>query len=124
MEISHDNPKLVGMVERAREGKIVLPEFQRDFVWSRDGIADLLVSILKGYFVGTFLALRTDVDNNPFAVRSIQGVEKYPEDLRPELMLLDGQQRLTSLHYALAAPGIPLRGTKSSWRFFLNLNKL
>lgn len=124
MEISHDNPKLVGMVERAREGKIVLPEFQRDFVWSRDGIAELLVSILKGYFIGTFLALRTDVDNNPFAVRGIQGVEKHPEDLLPELMLLDGQQRLTSLHYALAAPSIPLRGTKSSWRFFLNLNKL
>lgn len=124
MEISHDNPKLVGIVERAREGRIVLPEFQRDFVWSRDGIAELLVSILKGYFIGTFLALRTDIDNNPFAVRAIQGVDKHSEYLRPELMLLDGQQRLTSLHYALAAPSIPLRGTKSSWRFFLNLSKL
>ena len=39
-------------------------------------------------------------------------------------MILDGQQRLTSLHYAFAAPDISLRGTKYPYRFFLDLNKV
>lgn len=124
MEITYDNPKLVGMVERAREGKVVLPEFQRDFVWSRDGITDLLVSILRGYFIGSFLVLNTDIESSPFAVRPVQGVNRHEDDLKPELMLLDGQQRLTSLHYVLAVPDIPLRNTKASYRFFLDLSKL
>ena len=82
MEIGYDRPKLLDMVQRAREGKIVLPEFQRSFVWRRDGITDLLVSILKGYFIGSFLMLRTDIDSNPFAIRTIEGVNKQPAELR------------------------------------------
>jgi hypothetical protein len=39
-------------------------------------------------------------------------------------MILDGQQRLTSLHYVFAAPEIPLRWTKYPYRFFLDLNKI
>jgi len=101
-----------------------LPRFQRNFVWGRDDITDLLVSILKGYFIGSFLMLRTDSDSTPFAPRPIQGVNLRPNDSRPDWMILDGQQRLTSLHYVFAAPNIPLRGTKYPYRFFLDLKKL
>ncbi len=62
------DPKMENLLEilkQAEEGKLVLPQFQRDFVWSRQDIKDLLVSLLNGYFVGTFLFLRTDPANPP-----------------------------------------------------------
>jgi hypothetical protein len=93
-------------------------------IWSRDDITDLLVSILKNYFIGSFLLLRTDVDSSPFAARPIEGVALDILNLRSDWMVLDGQQRLTSLHYVFAAPDIPLRGTKYPYRFFLDLNTL
>ena len=124
MDITPDKQKLISLIEGARSGKIILPRFQRNFVWSRDDITDLLVSILKGYFIGSFLMLRTDPDSSPFAPRPIQGVNLRPNALRPDWMILDGQQRLTSLHYVFAAPNIPLRGTKYPYRFFLDLKKL
>jgi len=65
MEIIPDKRKLVGLVEQAYEGKICLPDFQRDFVWPPDQIADLLRSILRGYFVGSLLLLRSDRGKPP-----------------------------------------------------------
>lgn len=53
MEIIPDKRKLIGVVEQGGHGKLCLPNFQRDFVWTRDEIADLLRSILRGYFVGS-----------------------------------------------------------------------
>jgi uncharacterized protein with ParB-like and HNH nuclease domain len=39
-------------------------------------------------------------------------------------MILDGQQRLTSLYYVFASPDIPLKGTTHSYKFYLDLNNL
>lgn len=124
MKTTPDNQKLLDLIHYARTGRIVLPQFQRNFVWSRDDITDLLRSILQGYFIGTFLLLRVDGDAVPFAMRPIEGVDLRIEDLRPDWMILDGQQRLTSLHYVFAAPNIPLRWTTYPYRFFLDLRKL
>lgn len=124
MKITPDNDSLLDLIKDARAGKIVLPQFQRNFVWSRDDITDLLTSILEGYFIGSFLLLRTDSDSVPFAMRALEGIEIREKDLRPDYMILDGQQRLTSLHYVFAAPEIPLRFTKYPYRFFLNLKKV
>lgn len=119
-----DNQKLLDLIQGARKGKIVLPQFQRNFVWSRDDVTALLASILEGHFIGAFLLLRTDSDSVPFAFRTLEGVDLPDEQVRPELMVLDGQQRLTSLHYVFAAPEIPLRWTKYPYRFFLDLRKV
>lgn len=124
MKITPDTHSLLDLVKDARAGKVVLPQFQRNFVWSRDDITNLLTSILEGYFIGSFLLLRTDSDNAPFAMRALEGIEIREKDLRPDYMILDGQQRLTSLHYVFAAPKIPLRLTKYPYRFFLDLKKV
>src|SRR5690606_18846924 len=124
MKTTPDNQQLMDLISYARKGKIVLPQFQRNFVWGRDDITSLLVSILEGHFIGSFLLLRTDVDNLPFAMRTIQGVDINSDQIRPEWMILDGQQRLTSLHYVFAAPEIALRWTKYPYRFFLNLRSV
>lgn len=124
MKTTPDNEKLLDLVDEARKGKIVLPQFQRNFVWSRDDITALLVSILEGHFIGSFLLLETESDNLPFAVRPLEGVVLSANGIRSDRMILDGQQRLTSLHYVFAAPDIPLRWTKYPYRFFLNLRKV
>lgn len=124
MEIIPDKRKLVGLVEQAFEGKICLPDFQRDFVWPPDQIADLLRSILRGYFVGSLLLLRCDRDKPPFSPTLLRGAKSIYTDPKPELLLLDGQQRLTSLIYALNAPDLPLKGTKLRRWFFIDLDLL
>jgi len=51
--VEHPYPELedvLSLVKRIYEGKVLLPEFQRNFVWSNQDIKDLLVSILNGYF--------------------------------------------------------------------------
>jgi uncharacterized protein with ParB-like and HNH nuclease domain len=75
MKTTPDNEKLLELIDDARKGKIALPQFQRNFVWSRDDITALLVSILEGHFIGSFLLLGADSDELPFAARLVQGVE-------------------------------------------------
>lgn len=124
MEIIPDKRKLVGLVEQAFEGKICLPDFQRDFVWPPDQIADLIRSILRRYFVGSLLLLRCDRDRPPFSPTLLRGAQSIYVDPKPELLLLDGQQRLTSLIYALTAPDLSLKGTKMRRWFFIDLDLL
>jgi hypothetical protein len=125
MHTTPDNQNLLELVRNARAGRLVLPQFQRNFVWSRDEVTELLKSVFQGHYIGSLLLLSTDKDNIPFAFRAIQGVDIKPEQCRPDAMILDGQQRLTSLHYAFSAPDDPyLRGTKQPYRFFLDLNQI
>lgn len=76
-----------------------MPEFQRDYVWSEEAVVSLLASIAKGYPVGALLLLERggEVDFQP---RAIEGVD-LPKGKQPDLLLLDGQQRMTSLYQVL-----------------------
>ncbi|MBN1572496.1 MAG: DUF262 domain-containing protein [Deltaproteobacteria bacterium] len=56
----HRFEKILDLIKNINDDKIVLPEFQRSFVWSNQDIKDFLVSILNGYFVGTILLLWKD----------------------------------------------------------------
>lgn len=121
-DIIPDKRRLIGLVEQAGEGKLCLPNFQRDFVWPRDGVADLLRSILRRYFVGSLLLLRCDPNNPPFEPVLLRGAKA--RETRPELLVLDGQQRLTSLLYALTAPDLSLKDSKRRRYFFVDLRRL
>lgn len=124
MEIIPDKRKLVGLVEHAYEGKLCLPNFQRDFVWPREGVADLLRSLLRRYFIGSLLLLRCDPQNPPFDPVVLRGAKPLFAKPRPEHLVLDGQQRLTSLLYALTAPELSLKDSKQARRFFIDLRML
>jgi hypothetical protein len=125
MDITTRDEPLKWLIEKVEAADIVLPEFQRSFVWRRNDVEDLLTSILKGYYIGSFILLCIDRDNVPFAPRPVEGLER---DLgRPQWMLLDGQQRLTSLYYVFHAPErekATLRNTSYRYHFFLDLNEL
>jgi hypothetical protein len=124
MEIIPDKRKVVGLVEQAYKGEICLPNFQRDFVWTREEVADLMRSIIRGYFIGSLLLLRCDKENPPFAPIFLRGAKSAYRDARPELLVLDGQQRLSSLMYALTAPDLSLKDSSQRRWFFLNLDLL
>ncbi|HEY2631901.1 MAG TPA: DUF262 domain-containing protein [Solirubrobacteraceae bacterium] len=124
MEIIPDKRKVVGLVEHAHEGKICLPNFQRDFVWTREEVADLVRSIIRGYFIGSLLLLRCDPNKPPFAPELLRGAEPPFKDARPEYLVLDGQQRLSSLMYALTAPNLSLKDSSTRRWFFVNLDVL
>ena len=124
MEIIPDKRKVVGLVEQAHEGKICLPNFQRDFVWAREEVADLVRSIVRGYFIGSLLLLRCEPTNPPFAPVFLRGAKPAYREARPELLVLDGQQRLSSLIYALTAPDLSLKDSSQRRWFFVNLDVL
>jgi hypothetical protein len=124
MEIIPDKRRVTGLVEQAHEGKICLPNFQRDFVWTREEVADLVRSIIRGYFIGSLLLLRCDANNPPFAPVFLRGSHAPVREPAPELLILDGQQRLSSLIYALTAPDLSLKDSSKRRWFFVNLDVL
>jgi hypothetical protein len=91
----------------------VLPDFQRDFVWEPGATQELIVSIANNYPAGSILRVRDA--KRTFAVREFEGAPRL--DGKPHTFLvLDGQQRLTSLYQAFYGVG--------EHRYYLDLRKL
>jgi hypothetical protein len=79
-------------------GKIQLPDFQRSWVWDEERIKGLIASISQAFPVGALMTLEVKPGAaDTFARRPIQGANVAPTTI-PEQLLLDGQQRLTSLY--------------------------
>src|SRR5690554_6114341 len=84
------------------DGKLQLPDFQRGWVWDDEHIRSLLVSIARSFPIGAVMLLETGGETR-FQMRPIEGVELGPHSEKlAELLILDGQQRLTSLTKVLS----------------------
>ena len=87
--------------------QLVLPDLQRDFVWSRDQIRLLMDSIMRGYPFGSLLFWQTrflEVPYRDFVTDFYSGIVFVPKNKpagTPLRMVLDGQQRLQSLYIAI-----------------------
>lgn len=105
-------------------GKIQLPDFQRGYKWEDERIRQLLVTILRGHPLGVVMLLRTGNDQIRFKPRPVEGVTLAP-GTAADLLLLDGQQRLTSLTQALAGNGVVAtqdsRGKKLTRRYYVHM---
>ncbi|ROQ97828.1 hypothetical protein EDE04_4339 [Streptomyces sp. 2132.2] len=102
--IFQTNPlQVLNIVTRIQNREIALPDFQRDFVWDSARTAELLGSIMSRYPVGTLLFWEQG-DGQPFASRSFDGAPNTSNN-QPSVLVLDGQQRLTSLYQALTGSG-------------------
>ncbi|XZT91245.1 GmrSD restriction endonuclease domain-containing protein [Acinetobacter baumannii] len=91
---------LSDILKKIVEGKLQLPDFQRGWVWDDAHIKSLLVSIARSFPVGAVMLLETGGDVK-FQVRPVENVELAKNDMEPEELILDGQQRLTSLTQVL-----------------------
>lgn len=106
--------ELVGMIER---GELRLPEMQRRYVWRSTRVRDLLDSLYRAYPSGAILLWETDevVPLQDFAVPQ----QKNP--YHSTRLLLDGQQRLTSLSAVIRGEPIIVRGRKKPIELLFNL---
>ncbi len=94
---------LTDLFARIDRGDLQLPDFQRSYAWDVDRIRALIVSVLRGYPVGSLLALDTRGEPMRFRPRPVSGAPDTGVD--PGLLLLDGQQRLTSLYHCMRGDG-------------------
>src|ERR1700728_77499 len=106
--------ELVSMIQR---GELRLPEMQRRYVWRSTRVRDLLDSLYRGYPSGAILLWETDeeVPLQEFAVAQ----EKNP--YQSTRLLLDGQQRLTSLWAVIRGKPVTVRGRKKPMELLFNL---
>lgn len=93
---SHDK-KLSELLTWVGQGKAQLPEFQRSWVWDDSKICKLIESITSGFPMGAAMFLEGHGDSVRFKCRRFTGVS-CPEDVSPDWLVLDGQQRLTTLY--------------------------
>lgn len=93
-----DQPRLSTLLDQIEGGRIQLPEFQRGWVWRDFGIRSLIASVTLSYPIGAVMFMETGGDMR-FATRPVEGAPD--RGVTPEKLILDGQQRLTSLFLAL-----------------------
>src|SRR3954454_17898779 len=90
------------LLDEIIEGKIQLPDFQRGWVCDDEHIRSLLVSVARSFSIGAVMLLETGGEAR-FQVRPVEGVS-LATDKQAERLILDGQQRLTSLLQVLRLP--------------------
>ena len=89
-----------GLIESIKRGAVALPDIQRPFVWPASKVRDLLDSMYKGFPVGYLLFWETGADPG---ARQIGVGDKQAV---PALLIVDGQQRLTSLYAVMTGSKI------------------
>lgn len=100
------------LLEEIHNGVSVLPEFQRDFVWDAPAVAELILSVASNFPAGSILRIRNS--KAYFASRRFDGAPA-PKST-PTFLVLDGQQRQTSLYQAFYGVGPN--------RFFIDIGML
>src|SRR5271166_2671357 len=107
--------ELVGMIER---GELRLPEIQRRYVWRSTRVRDLLDSLYRGYPSGAILLWETDEAVPLQEMAVTQQVNPYLSTR----LLLDGQQRLTSLSAVIRGTPVNVRGRRRPIEILFNLD--
>jgi hypothetical protein len=85
------------LLDDCQRGIIQLPDFQRSWVWDEDRIKSLIASVSRAFPVGALMSLDTGGPVN-FKPRPIEGAPIEARTVAPQSLLLDGQQRMTSLY--------------------------
>lgn len=94
-------PFLQDMLRNIGDGRIQLPDFQREWVWDDYHIRSIIASVSQSFPIGVVLALEAGDTDIRFKTRPLEGVDTQYANKKPETLILDGQQRLTALFQAL-----------------------
>lgn len=125
MGFSTPSYDLNDLFRRVDHGDLQLPDFQREYRWDIDRIRALLVTVLRGYPMGSFMALDTRNTKLRFRPRPLEGAPHTDRD--PGMLLLDGQQRLTTLYHCLRGDGIvdsvDFRNKRIRRKFYIDINR-
>ncbi|NCD34893.1 MAG: DUF262 domain-containing protein [Spartobacteria bacterium] len=88
---------LFKLLEDCNCGVLQLPDFQRSWVWDEERIKSLIASVSRAFPVGALMTLDTGGQVN-FKPRPVEGAPTEAKNAYPHSLLLDGQQRMTSLY--------------------------
>jgi len=117
-----DHISLTTLIGRLREGRFVIPDFQREFEWEPWDIAALMRSIFLDYYIGSLLLWKGKREN--FDALACEPIYAYAGGTgKPEHIVLDGQQRLTAMYYAFMAPDAPAPRRKSRFLYFIRVDR-
>ncbi len=117
-------PSLKDVLDAIAKGDTQLPDFQRGWVWDDLHIKSLIASLSLSYPIGAVMFL--EAGGVPFKPRLFEGVSLQPAP-KPKTLVLDGQQRLTSMYLALRS-GLPVKtrtekGAEIHRFYFLDMAK-
>ncbi len=115
-KIDTDVGKLVSMIT---DGDLRLPEMQRDYVWTATRVRDLLDSLYRGYPSGAILVWETEMETPSRNLAVDQASSPFKSSHK---LLLDGQQRLTSLSAILRGQQVSVRNRKKPIEVLFNLD--
>ncbi len=95
--------QLIDLMKAVASGAAQLPDFQRGWVWDDERIKALIRSVIQNFPVGAAMFLEYGNESIRFKHKPIEGSDASQET-KPNELILDGQQRLTSLYNALYSP--------------------
>jgi hypothetical protein len=117
-----DHVSLSTLIGRLKEGRFVIPDFQREFEWEPWDIRDLMRSIFLDYFIGSLLLWKGKVEN--FAALACEDIYGFDGNGgSPEHIVLDGQQRLTAMYYAFIAPDASAPNRRNRYLYFIRVDR-
>ena len=116
-----DHKNLHTLIVWLKDGRFVIPDFQREFEWQPWDINELIRSIILDYYIGSLLLWKGTPEN--IKALSCEPIYGFRGEGRPENIVLDGQQRLSALYYAFVAPEIAFPRRAKQAHFFINVAK-
>jgi len=116
-----DHVSLNTLIGRLREGRFVIPDFQREFEWQPWDTRDLMRSIFLDYYIGSLLLWKGTKRN--FETLACEPIYGYDGIGNPEHIVLDGQQRLTAMYYTFLAPDVPLPHRSSRAFYYIRVDR-
>ena len=116
-----DHVSLDNMISRLREGRYVIPDFQREFEWQPWDILELMRSIFLDYHIGSLLLWRGKPAN--FEALACEPIYGFDGEADATHIVLDGQQRLTAMYYAFMAPDIRAPSRRNRFLYFIRVDR-
>lgn len=114
--------KISQIIDKIDENQLFIPAFQREYVWKRNDAKKLIDSLIKDYPTGTMLTWDT---NNP---PEFKGKTQYDPKMGTVKVILDGQQRITTLYMILRGKRPPYYSleeiTTDIWNLSVNVENL
>ncbi len=112
---------LTVLINRLREGRYAIPDFQREFEWEPGDIRELMRSVFLDYYIGSLLLWKgTDDSFKSLACEPLYGFRGNGD---PTHIVLDGQQRLTAMYYAFLAPDVVAPKRQSRFLYFIRVDR-
>ena len=122
---TNDRP-ISELMKDVHTGKAQLPDFQRGWVWDDNRIRALIASITSNFPIGAAMFLEYGNENIRFKYRVIEGAPA--KNAIPSELILDGQQRLTSMYSSLysekAVDTVTDKGQKIKRYYYIDIDIL